>query len=196
MTRSIVAVLFLFNLSATVLADEVLQFLGQSTPVAMSDVLTGDQINQLGINPDDYACFQMDMLDPVSGDHMGSGTDCLIFNEIPNRVVRGKGLEKGKAFEGLAGDVAVDALSVFSFLNGDVLVTEGRTSVRPLLEGFGDGGTPQRTHITGSIPTPGENNVLLATGTREDRAGTVRVSGALRVDANGLFFDCLWVHES
>lgn len=178
MTRSIVAVLFLFNLNATVMAGEVLQFLGQSTPVAMSDVLTGDQINQLGVNPDDYACFQMDILAPVTGNDMGSGTDCLIFNVIPNRVVKGKGLERGKAFEGLAGDVAVDALSVFSFLNGDVVVTEGKTSLRPLLEGFGEGGTPQRKYITESIPTPGENNALLAPDTREGRAGNVRVSGA------------------
>jgi hypothetical protein len=196
MTRIIVAVFSFVSFIVPAWGDEVLQFLGQSIPVAMSDVLTGDQIEQIGVNPDDYACFQMDMLDPVTGDDLGSGTDCLIFNDIPNRVVKGRGLEKGRAFEGLAGDVAVDALSIFSFDNGDVLVTAGKTSVRPLLQGFGDGGIPQRTHITGSIPTPGENSVLLATGTREGRSGNARVSGALRADENGLFFDCLWVHES
>jgi hypothetical protein len=177
-------------------ADEVLQFLGQSSPVAMNTVLTDVQIDGLGVNPDDYACFQMLMLDPSTGNRMGLGTDCLIFNAIPGRVVSAKGLQKGKAFESLAGDVAVDALSVFSFQNGDIVVTSGTTSVRPLLDGFGDGGTPQRTHITGSIPTPGENGFLLSTGTRVGRHGNVRVSGSLTVGDNGIFFDCLWVHET
>ena len=176
-------------------ADEVLQFLGQSVGVDMDEVLTVGQIEELGVNPDEYACFQMPMLDPSSGDQIGMGTDCLIFNAIPGRVVSAKGLQNGKAFEKLAGDVAVAALSIFSFENGDVVVTSGTTSVRPLLEGFGDGGTPKRTHITGSIPTPGGNGYLLSTGTREGRNGNARVSGSLTV-GDGIFFDCLWIHES
>jgi hypothetical protein len=176
-------------------ANEVLQFLGQSAVVPMSAVLTPGQITALGVIPDDYACFQMEMLNPNTGFMIGLGTDCLIFNAIPGRVVNAKGLQKGKAFEGLAGDVAVEALSVFSFTNGDVVVTSGTTSVRPLLEGFGDGGTPKRTHITGSIPTLGENGYLLSTGTRAGRSGNVRVSGSLTV-GDGIFFDCLWVHET
>jgi len=177
-------------------ADEVLQFLGQSSLVAMNTVLSEDQIFALGVDRTEYACFQMDMFDPSSGALMGMGTDCLNFNAIPGRVVSAKGLQKGKAFESLAGDVAVDALSIFSFLNGDIVVTGGTTSVRPLLEGYGDGGIPQRTHITGSIPTPGEDGYLLSTGTRTGRSGNVRVSGSLTVDDNGIFFDCLWVHET
>jgi len=177
-------------------ADEVLQFLGQSVGVQMNEVLTGDQIDALGVNPSEYACFQMPMLNPSTGDLIGMGTDCLVFNAIPGRNVSEKGLQNGRAFEGLAGDVAVDALSVFSFGNGDVVVTSGTTSVRPLLEGFGDGGIPKRTHITGSIPTPGENGYLLSTGTRTGRDGNVRVSGSLTVDDNGIFFDCLWIHEN
>jgi hypothetical protein len=176
-------------------ADEVLQFLGHSEPVDMDEVLAVDQIDELGVNPDEYACFQMPMLDPSSGVMLGMGTDCLIFNAIPGRVVNGKGLQNGKAFESLAGDVAVEALSIFSFENGDVVVTSGTTSVRPLLEGFGDGGMPKRTHITGSIPTPGEDGYLLSTGTREGRSGKVRVSGSLTV-GDGIYFDCLWIHES
>lgn len=176
-------------------ADEVLQFLGQSVGVEMGDVLSGDQIEELGVDPADFACFQMPMLDPSSGAQIGMGTDCLIFNAIPGRVVSMKGLQNGKAFEKLAGDIAVDALSVFSFDDGDVVVTRGYTSVRPMLEGFGDGGTPKRTHITGSIPTPGNNGFLLSTGSREGRSGNVRVSGSLTV-GEGLFFDCLWVHET
>ena len=191
-----VVALFISSVTYQSHADEVLQFLGQSTPVGMEAVLSGDQIAELGFNPADYACFQMPMLDPSTGTQIGMGTDCLIFNPIPGRVVSARGLANGKAFEKLAGDVAVDAVSVFSFDNGDVVVTSGATSVRPLLDGFGDGGTPKRTHITGSIPTPGEDGFLLSTGTRGGRMGNVRVSGSLTVDDNGIFFDCLWVHET
>jgi hypothetical protein len=192
MNQALMAAILLLVLQSTQLrADEVLQFLGQATPVAMGDVLTDEQINQLGVDPADYTCFQMPMLDPATGDQIGLGTDCLIFNDIPGRVVSQRGLQRGRAFQNLAGDVAVNAISVFSFTDGDVVVTGGTTSVRPFLEGFGNGGTPIRTHITGSIPTPGEDG-----GSRAGRSGNARVSGALTVDDNGIFFDCLWVHET
>jgi hypothetical protein len=176
---------------------EVVQFLGQSTgPVAMNTILTATQINDAGIsNPDDFACFHMDMIDPTTGSPIGTGVDCLIFNEIPGQIASGEGLANGKAFQNLAGDVAVEAVSIFSFggfPSADLLVTQGLTSVRPLLEGFGDGGSPARTHMTGSIPDPGSNGVILATGTRSGDSGEVRVSGALTIDSNGIFFDCLW----
>lgn len=175
-------------------AAEVVQFLGQSVGTTMRAVLTTTQIDAAGIaNPDDYACFQMDMRDPVSGDVIGTGVDCLIFHEVPGRVVNGNGLANGKAFQNLAGDVAVEAVSVFDFGGDDLIVTSGLTSVRPLLEGFGDGGAPARTHISGSIPGPSANGVLLAEGSFAGRQGPARVSGALTVDSNGLFFDCLWV---
>ena len=181
-------------------ADEVFQFLGQSTgPMAMDAILTATQISDANItNPDDFACFRMDMVDPASGTKIGDGVDCLIFNEIPGQIANSNGLQNGAAFQNLAGDVAVEAVSIFSFGNSfpsaDLIVTRGLTSVRPFLEGFGNGGTPARTHITGSIPDPGSNGVILATGTQAGKQGPVRVSGSLTVDGNGIFFDCLWVH--
>jgi hypothetical protein len=123
MNQALMAAILLLVLQSTQLrADEVLQFLGQATPVAMGDVLTDEQINQLGVDPADYTCFQMPMLDPATGDQIGLGTDCLIFNDIPGRVVSQRGLQRGRAFQNLAGDVAVNAISVFSFtLSGPTL---------------------------------------------------------------------------
>lgn len=192
------ALLLTVVLGSSANAAEVVQFLGQAAPpVAMNTILTPSQITATGINnPDDYACFQMDMVDPTTGSSIGTGVDCLIFNDIPGQIASGNGLASGKAFQNLAGDVAVEAVSVFGFggfASGDLLVTRGLTSVRPLLEGFGNGGSPVRTHMTGSIPDPASNGVLLAEGSRSGDSGPVRVSGSLTVDSNGIYFDCLWI---
>ena len=175
-------------------AAETVQFLGQAVGTTMNAVLTPTQIGDAGItNPDDYACFRMDMLDPASGNVIGFGVDCLIFNSVPGQVANSNGLANGKAFQNLAGDVAVAAVSIFDFGGGDVIVTSGTTSVRPLLKGFGDGGAPARTHMSGSIPDPSANSILLAEGSFAGSQGPARVSGALTISSNGLFFDCLWV---
>jgi hypothetical protein len=175
-------------------AAEVVQFLGQSVGTRMDAELTRTQISDAGIsNPDDYACFRMAMLDPASGEIIGSGVDCLVFHDVPGRVVNGEGLANGRAFENLAGDVAVEAVSIFDFGGGDIIVTSGLTSVRPLLEGFGNGGAPARTHVSGSIPGPSAHSILLAEGSFAGSQGSARVSGALAINSNGLFFDCLWI---
>lgn len=175
-------------------ASEVVQFLGQSVGTTMDAVLTPTQISNAGIaNPDDYACFRMDMLDPASGKVIGFGVDCLIFHSVPGQVVHSNGLANGRAFQNLAGDGAVAAVSLFDFGGGNLIVTSGMTSVRPLLEGFGDGGAPARTHVSGSIPDPSANSILLAEGSFAGRQGPARVSGALAVGSNGIYFDCLWV---
>ena len=78
----------------------MLQFLGQSMPTSMDAVLTVEQISAAGIsNPDDFACFQMEMHDPASGAPLGTGTDCLIFHAIPGQVVNAKGLQNGVRFK-------------------------------------------------------------------------------------------------
>jgi hypothetical protein len=191
--KSIIA-LSTFLIGSQAGAAEVVQFLGQSVPTQMNAVLTPAQITAAGIaNPDDYACFQMDMRDPASGNVIGFGVDCLIFHDVPGQIVNGNGLANGKAFPNLAGDVAVEAVSIFDFGEGDVIVTSGLTSVRPLLEEFGDGGAPARTHISGSIPDPSASSVLLAEGEFSGSQGPARVSGALAINSAGLFFDCLWI---
>lgn len=193
-THKYVITLAALIIGAQAHAAEVVQFLGQSVGTTMAAVLTPTQINDSGItNPDDYACFQMDMLDPTTGNVIGYGVDCLVFHGIPGQVVNAKGLANGKAFQNLAGDVAVEAVSIFDFGGGDLLVTRGLTSVRPLLVGFGDGGAPARTHVSGSIPDPAAHSILLAEGIFAGRQGSARVSGALSISSNGLYFDCLWI---
>ena len=186
--------LILVTFSPLVNAAEVVQFLGQSVGTTMDAVMTPAQISAAGIaNPDDYACFRMDMLDPASGNIIGFGVDCLLFHDVPGQFVHANGLANGKAFQNLAGDVAVEAVSIFDFGDGNVIVTSGLTSVRPLLDGFGDGGAPARTHVSGSLPDPSANSILLAEGIFAGRQGPARVSGALAIDSSGLYFDCLWV---
>jgi hypothetical protein len=192
--RKSIIVLVLALVGSQAGAAEVVQFLGQSVGTTMDAELTPAQIASAGIaNPDDYACFRMNMLDPASGSVIGSGVDCLVFHDVPGRVANNKGLANGRAFQNLAGDVAVEAVSIFNFGGGDIIVTTGLTSVRPLLEGFGNGGAPARTHISGSIPDPSAHSVILAEGAFAGSQGPARVSGALAIDANGLFFDCLWI---
>lgn len=192
--RKYIVVLAALLIGAQAHAAEVVQFLGQSVGTTMGAVLTPAQITETGItNPDDYACFQMDMLDPATGNVVGYGVDCLVFHGIPGQVVNAKGLANGKAFQNLAGDVAVEAVSIFDFGGGNLLVTSGLTSVRPLLQGFGDGGAPARTHVSGSIPDPAAHSILLAEGTFAGSQGSARVSGALSISGNGLYFDCLWI---
>ena len=192
--RKLIITLTLALAGSTAGAAEVVQFLGQSVATTMDAELAATQIADAGItNPDDYACFRMDMLDPASGNVIGSGVDCLVFHDVPGQVVNGNGLANGRAFQNLAGDVAVEAVSIFNFGGGDILVTSGLTSVRPLLEGFGNGGAPARTHVSGSIPDPSAHSVLLAEGDFAGRQGSARVSGALAIGSNGLFFDCLWI---
>ena len=192
--RKSIIVLVLALVGSQAGAAEVVQFLGQSVGTTMDAELTPAQIASAGIaNPDDYACFRMNMLDPASGSVIGSGVDCLVFHDVPGRVANSKGLANGRAFQNLAGDVAVEAVSIFNFGGGDIIVTTGLTSVRPLLEGFGNGGAPARTHISGSIPDPSAHSVILAEGAFAGSQGPARVSGALAIDSNGLFFDCLWI---
>jgi hypothetical protein len=192
--RKSIIVLVLALVGSQAGAAEVVQFLGQSVGTTMDAELTPAQIASAGIaNPDDYACFRMNMLDPASGSVIGSGVDCLVFHDVPGRVANNKGLANGRAFQNLAGDVAVEAVSIFNFGGGDIIVTTGLTSVRPLLEGFGNGGAPARTHISGSIPDPSAHSVILAEGAFAGSQGPARVSGALAIDSNGLFFDCLWI---
>lgn len=190
----LVIVLVLLMTTVQAKSAEVVQFLGQSVGTTMDAVLTSTQIDAAGItNPNDYACFRMDMLDPASGNSIGFGVDCLIFHDVPGQVANAKGLANGAAFQNLSGDVAVEAVSIFAFDSGDLIVTAGLTSVRPLLDGFGDGGAPARTHMSGSIPGPSASSILLAEGAYAGSQGGARVSGALSIGGNGIYFDCLWL---
>ena len=56
------------------------------------------------------------------------------------------------------------------------LVTRVLGSVQPFT-----GGSPTMTHMTGGIPTPGDNNILSGTGRFTHASGEVRESGAVNL---------------
>lgn len=149
----------------------VVQFLGPSEITHEFD----EALKRMDLDPAEFTCFKMPLVDPESKLTLGKGTDCLKFDQITPKPA-----------------LAVDAVSFFIFPQGKI-VAKGRTSLQPFVPGFGNGGTPPRTHITGSIPS--EPNLR---GTRAFRRikGTARVSGAVALEGteNGNpFFDCLWV---
>jgi hypothetical protein len=119
-------------------------------------------------------CFDVDLIDLKTGRKIGSATDCL-----SNIQPAGEGL-------------ALVGRTIFNFPGG-TLVTRGLTSVQPTTHG-----SPTLTHITGAIPAPGENSVLVGTGRFKDASGSVRLSGGVKMEplTGGrlqITFDCLFV---
>jgi hypothetical protein len=90
--------------------------------------------------------------------------------------------------------IGVTAYSFF-VTPGGTLVNRGKTSLRALIPGFGDGGSPQRTHATGSIPSPGDSSLVAGTRRFGKAEGQARVSGAVNPTLATPFFDCLWKIE-
>jgi hypothetical protein len=160
----------------------VLQFVGQATGAAW-DGLSAEAVSTIQTlangserfdvaKLDEFACFEVDLVDPASGISIGEGVDCLSPED------KGDG-------------VAVEAYSFF-MLSGGAFVSHGMTSVRPFYAGVGDadGGY---THISGAVPT--DDNILAGTGQFTD-SGSVRVSGAVNMSQFGsgiITFDCLWL---
>lgn len=116
-------------------------------------------------------CFDVDLIDPMTGHVVGKGTDCL-----SDVVPYGDGL-------------AVTATTYFH-LPGGTIITRGRTTVQPVLDG-----SPSMTHISGAIPS--SNNILMGTGRFAGITGRSRLSGALNLSElatnNEITFDCLFV---
>lgn len=119
-------------------------------------------------------CFDLDLIDLKTGRKIGTATDCL-----SNIQPVGEG-------------IALVGRTIFNFPGG-TLVSRGLTTVQPTTHG-----SPTVTHITGAIPTAGENSILSGTGRFKNAAGSVRLSGAVKMDplADGrlkITFDCIFV---
>jgi hypothetical protein len=159
------------------------QMLGQSEFVGNAadiDKREGTKINfsRRRDDPYDFACFEMPLYDMGSGVQIGTGIDCLRFDD-----------------DAYAPDqIGVTAYSFF-VTPGGTLVNRGKTSLRALIPGFGDGGSPQRTHATGSIPSPGDSSLVAGTRRFGKAEGQARVSGAVNPTLATPFFDCLWKIE-
>lgn len=120
----------------------------------------------------DYECHRVELVELATGKSLGESFDCFA-NITP--------LEGG----------AMTLLDVAIFnMPGGVVVSGGPVSLQPFVAGFGDGGEPTRTHMSGAVPSA--DNILLATGKFADMRGTVRVSGTMTL-AETFFFDCIFV---
>lgn len=108
---------------------------------------------------------------------MGTGTDCLSVAGPDD-----------------CGGLQVTATTVFQFDPDNSLTATGETSVQPTTFG-----SPDATHITGAIPSTGEENIEDGTGIYADATGAVRLSGAVNManlESKGeATFDCLWVMD-
>ena len=122
-------------------------------------------------------CFDVPLVDLTTGETMGMGTDCLSVSG-PDEC----------------GGLQVTATTVFQFDPDNSLTATGETSVQPTTFG-----SPDATHITGAIPSTGEENVEGGTGVYADATGTVRLSGAVNManlESKGeATFDCIWVMD-
>ena len=120
----------------------------------------------------DYDCHRAELVELGTGNPLGVGFDCFA-NITP--------LEGG----------AITLLDVAIFIMpGGVVVSAAPVSLQPFVAGFGDGGEPTRTHMTGAVPSA--DNVLLTTGKFADLRGTSRVSGTMTLGER-FFFDCIFV---
>ena len=124
-------------------------------------------------------CFDIDLIDIKTGEVIGTASDCL---EV-------LGMDE-------CGGLRVIGTTVFNF-NGGTLISRGLTSVQPTTHG-----SLGRTHITGSIPEPGDNSILHGTKKFKKASGPVRLSGAVTMQPDlpnagdlTISFDCLFVIE-
>jgi hypothetical protein len=125
-------------------------------------------------NDDEAMCFDMELVDPEKDKVIGTATDCL-----SNITEVGDGL-------------ALVGTTYFYFdKKKDSIVSRGLTTVQPKTHG-----SELITHITGALPSPGENSILFGTGKYKKASGSVRLSGAVdmsNIDNNQITFDCIFI---
>lgn len=131
--------------------------------------IDGDEVD------DPALCFDINLEDVKTGKIIGTATDCL--SDITSV---GDGL-------------SLVGTTTFNFNEGNQLTSRGITTVQPVTDG-----SPNMTHITGSIPDVNGNSILSGTGKFYDASGPVRLSGAVNMvpqDDGSLqiTFDCLFV---
>jgi len=141
---------------------------------AIGEDRTVPDIDGDGID-DQALCFDINLENIKTGKIIGVATDCL--SEI---TPVGDGL-------------SLIGTTTFNFNDGNQLVSRGITTVQPITDG-----SPNMTHITGSIPDVNENNILSGTGKYHDASGPVRLSGAVNMEPQDdgtlqITFDCLFV---
>jgi len=136
----------------------------------------GDELfEEFGLTPLGATCFDVDLVDAKTGNVIGTATDCL-------SSITPSATDSGLMLTG----------TTFFYFPGGTLISQGMTTVQPVLHGSAD-----FTHITGAVPSPGDNSVVYGDGKFKKAAGPVRLSGAVNLGAlnsDGLItFDCVFI---
>jgi hypothetical protein len=134
-----------------------------------------DLFDEFGLAPVDALCFDIDLIDIKTASVIGSAIDCL--SGISPSIT-----DNGVMLTG----------TTFFFFPGGTLISQGSTTVQPVLHGSAD-----FTHITGAVPSPDDNGVIYGKGKFKNAKGPVRLSGAVNLsllDSDGLItFDCVFI---
>jgi hypothetical protein len=131
-----------------------------------------DLFEEFDLDTLDALCFNLDLVDVKTGNVIGSASDCL------SGIV---GVGDGIMLTG----------TTFFFFPGGTLVSQGLTTVQPVLHGSAD-----FTHITGAVPSPSDNGVVYGDGKFKNADGPVRLSGAVDLSLLGsglITFDCVFI---
>ena len=136
----------------------------------------GDELFEgFGLDPLDATCFDVNLIDAKTGRTIGWAADCL--SDINSSIT-----DNGLMLTG----------TTFFFFPGGTLISQGLTTVQPVLHGSSD-----FTHITGAVPSPSDNGVIYGDGKFKNASGPVRLSGAVNLSLLGsdglITFDCVFI---
>jgi hypothetical protein len=148
----------------------VVQLVGTGTAYDGDDLFEEFSLEPLGAT-----CFDVDLVDAKTGNVIGSAIDCLSdITPSPS--------DNGMMLTG----------TTFFFFPGGTLISQGLTTVQPVLHGSAD-----YTHITGAVPSAEDNGVIYGDGKFQNAAGPVRLSGAVNLSLLGsdglITFNCVFV---
>jgi hypothetical protein len=133
----------------------------------------GDELAELG----GATCFDIDLINPKTGNVIGSGADCLSqINPSDN------------------GGMSLTATTFFYFPGG-TLVSQGLVTVQPKLPGLVRNGLEEFSHVTGAAPSLSENSVIYGDRKFKKAAGSVRLSGLVNLGnfPSSIDFDCVFI---
>ena len=148
-------------------------------PVVLQFRGTGEGIHQEVPAPGggtlDAHCFTIDLVDVNKDRVVGEATDCISIVGVAN------------------GGLQVVETATFDFGGGHTFTVQGLVSVQATTHG-----SPDVTHITGSIPVAGQNDIIAGTGRYRRLEASVRLSGAADLSAFPavVTFDCLFVVQA